>query len=68
MSSQGGQEPWRQERPRAEVKRLLGRGRVSLRFEVRRASSLRTQTEGDATFESARSLPCDVLPEDAHGQ
>ncbi len=59
--SQGGEEPWRQARPRAEVERLLGRGLVSLRFEAGRVHALRTETEGDATFESASSLPCDLL-------
>ncbi|ATB45019.1 SpoIID/LytB domain-containing protein [Corallococcus macrosporus] len=59
--SQGGEAPWRQSRPRAEVERLLGRGLVSLRFEAGRVNYLRTETEGAATFESARSLPCDVL-------
>ncbi|NVJ15775.1 SpoIID/LytB domain-containing protein [Myxococcus sp. AM010] len=59
--SQGGQEPWRQARPRAEVERLLGRGLVSLRFAAGRVHYLRAETEGDATFDTARSLPCDLL-------
>ncbi|AKQ69521.1 hypothetical protein A176_006433 [Myxococcus hansupus] len=59
--SQGGEEPWRQERSRAEVERLLGQGLVSLRFEAGRVNFLRTESDGDATFESARSLPCDLL-------
>ncbi|MFP2926521.1 SpoIID/LytB domain-containing protein, partial [Pyxidicoccus sp. 3LG] len=61
LFSQGGEEPWKERRPRAEVERLVGRGLVSLRFEGGRALSIVTKTEGDATFESAGSLPCDLL-------
>lgn len=61
LFSQGGQEPWTQERPRADVERLLGKGLVSLRFEAGRVQYLLTEKEGAATFESGRSLPCELL-------
>ncbi|AKF79398.1 hypothetical protein MFUL124B02_03265 [Myxococcus fulvus 124B02] len=61
LFSQGGEEPWRQERPRGEVERLLGRGLVSLRFEAGRVNYLLTERDGTATYEDGRSLPCELL-------
>ncbi|WP_164017808.1 hypothetical protein [Pyxidicoccus trucidator] len=61
LFSQGGQEPWREVRPRVDVEGLVGRSLVSLRFESGRARYILTRTEGDSTFESAGSLPCDLL-------
>lgn len=61
LFSQGGDEPWREVRPRADVEGLVGRTLVSLRFEKGRALFILTKTEGDSTFESAGSLPCDLL-------
>lgn len=61
LFSQGGQEPWTQERPRVDVERLLGKGLVSLRFEAGRVQYLLTEKEGASTFESGRSLPCELL-------
>ncbi len=59
--SQGGQEPWRQVRPRARVEALLGQGLAALRFEAGRVSFLRTEQEGGAMFDTTESLPCEVL-------
>lgn len=61
LFSQGGEEPWREERPRGEVERLVGRSLVSLRFEAGRALFILTKTEGEVTYESSGSLPCDLL-------
>ena len=61
LFSQGGQEPWKEVRPRADVEGLVGRSLVSLRFEKGRALFILTKREGDSTFESAGSLPCDLL-------
>jgi hypothetical protein len=61
LFSQGGQEPWKEVRPRAEVERLLGLKLVSLRFEAGRVLFILTKTEGDSTFESSGSLPCELL-------
>ncbi|TQF15236.1 hypothetical protein FJV41_14690 [Myxococcus llanfairpwllgwyngyllgogerychwyrndrobwllllantysiliogogogochensis] len=61
LFSQGGQEPWTQERPRVDVERLLGKGLVSLRFEAGRVQYLLTEKEGASTFESGRSLACELL-------
>lgn len=61
LFSQGGEEPWKAARPRVEVERLVGRVLVSLHFEGGRALFILRKTEGEATFESAGSLPCDLL-------
>ena len=61
LFSQGGQEPWRQVRPRARVEELLGQGLAALRFEAGRVSFIRTQQEGGAAFDTTESLPCEVL-------
>jgi hypothetical protein len=61
LFSQGGEEPWREERPRGEVERLVGRGLVSLRFEAGRALFIVTRTEGETTYESSGSLPCELV-------
>ncbi|RKG88298.1 SpoIID/LytB domain-containing protein [Corallococcus terminator] len=59
--SQGGDTPWRESRPRAQVESLLGTRLVSLRFEAGRVRYLRTDGEAGAPYEEARSLPCDTL-------
>ncbi|RYZ37796.1 MAG: hypothetical protein EOO71_26535 [Myxococcaceae bacterium] len=59
--SQGGDAPWRESRSRAQVESLLGTRLVSLRFEAGRVRYLRTDGEAGATYEEARSLPCDTL-------
>jgi hypothetical protein len=61
LFSQGGEEPWRESRPRARVEALLGQGLAALRFEAGRVSFIRTEREGGATFDTAESLPCEVL-------
>jgi peptidoglycan hydrolase-like amidase len=61
LFSQGGQEPWRELRPRARVEELLGQGLASLRFEAGRVSFIRTQQEDGAAFDTTESLPCEVL-------
>lgn len=61
LFSQGGAEPWRETRPRADLERLLGKVLVSLRFEGGRALYLLTRSEGEATFESAHSVPCELV-------
>jgi len=59
--SRGGEEPWRHERPRAQVEALLGRGVTSLRFSEGRVHYLRTKHEGGAVYDAPESLPCEVL-------
>ncbi|NBD10433.1 SpoIID/LytB domain-containing protein [Corallococcus silvisoli] len=59
--SQGGDTPWREPRPRAQVEALLGANLVSLRFESGRVRYLRTEGPPGAPYEDARSLPCDTL-------
>jgi hypothetical protein len=59
--SQGGDTPWSEARPRAQVEDLLGPRLVSLRFEAGRVNYLRTAGEGASPYEEARSLPCDTL-------
>ncbi|MBN1206715.1 MAG: SpoIID/LytB domain-containing protein [Myxococcaceae bacterium] len=61
LFSQGGEEPWRQVRPRARVEGLLGQGLAALRFEAGRVSFVRAQQEAGATFDTTESLPCEVL-------
>lgn len=61
LFSQGGQEPWREVRPRSQVESLLGQGVASLRFDAGRVSYIRAQQEGGATFDTTESLPCEVL-------
>ncbi|QSQ11414.1 SpoIID/LytB domain-containing protein [Myxococcus landrumensis] len=61
LFSQGGQEPWKEERTRGEVERILGKGLVSLRFEAGRVQYLLTERDGSATYEEGRSLPCELL-------
>ncbi|ATB38374.1 hypothetical protein CYFUS_003808 [Cystobacter fuscus] len=59
--SKGGQEPWTQTRPRAQVESLLGRGVTAVRFAEGRVHYLRTRNEGGAVFDAPESLPCEVL-------
>jgi hypothetical protein len=59
--SQGGQEPWRETRPRTQVESLLGRGVTGLRFSEGRVHYLHTKREGGAVFDVAESRPCEVL-------
>jgi hypothetical protein len=61
LFSQGGQEPWREVRPRERVEALLGQGVAALRFESGRVFYVRAQQEGGATFDTTESLPCEVL-------
>ena len=61
LFSQGGQEPWREVRPRAHVESLLGQGLAALRFEAGRVSFIRAEQEGGATFDTTESRPCEVL-------
>lgn len=61
LFSQGGQEPWREVRPRARVEALLGPGLASLRFEAGRVSFIRSEQERGATFDTTESRPCEVL-------
>ncbi|MDY7225952.1 SpoIID/LytB domain-containing protein [Hyalangium rubrum] len=61
LFSQGGEEPWREVRPRARVEALLGSGLASLRFEAGRVSFIRAEREGGATFDTTESQPCEVL-------
>jgi peptidoglycan hydrolase-like amidase len=61
LFSQGGQEPWRELRPRARVEALLGQGLAVLRFDVGRVFFVRTQQESGATFDTTESLPCELL-------
>ncbi|WP_223641640.1 hypothetical protein [Corallococcus sp. EGB] len=59
--SQGGDTPWSEVRPRAEVEALLGTNLVSLRFDSGRVRYLCTEGTPAAPYEDARSLPCDTL-------
>ncbi|WP_043430043.1 SpoIID/LytB domain-containing protein [Cystobacter fuscus] len=59
--SKGGQAPWTQTRPRAQVESLLGRGVTAVRFAEGRVHYLRTRSEGGAVFDAPESLPCEVL-------
>ncbi|MCY1030489.1 SpoIID/LytB domain-containing protein [Corallococcus sp. BB11-1] len=59
--SQGGQTPWREARPRAQVEALLGNRLVALRFEQGRVRYLRTEGDPNSPYEDARSLPCDLV-------
>ncbi|HYO52763.1 SpoIID/LytB domain-containing protein [Archangium sp.] len=59
--SQGGQEPWRETRPRGQVESLLGRGVMAVRFADGRVHYLRTKREGGAVFDIAESQPCELL-------
>jgi hypothetical protein len=59
--SKGGQEPWREPRPRTQVESLLGRGVTSLRFTGGRVHYLHTKREDGAVFDVSESRPCEVL-------
>jgi hypothetical protein len=59
--SQGGQEPWRETRPRGQVESLLGHGVTAVRFADGRVHYLRTKREGGAVFDVAESQPCELL-------
>jgi hypothetical protein len=59
--SQGGQEPWRETRPRGQVESLLGQGVTAVRFAEGRVHYVRTKREGSAVFDAAESLPCEAL-------
>jgi hypothetical protein len=59
--SQGGQEPWRETRPRTQVESLLGQGVTAVRFSEGRVHYLRMKHEGGAVFDVAESQPCEVL-------
>jgi hypothetical protein len=61
LFSQGGQEPWREPRPRSQVEALLGQGLATLRFDVGRVFFVRAQQEAGATFDTTESLPCELL-------
>ncbi|MFL5346151.1 MAG: hypothetical protein ACJ8AT_15285 [Hyalangium sp.] len=61
LFSQGGQEPWRELRPRTRVESLLGQGLAVLRFDTGRVFFVRTQQESGATFDTTESLPCELL-------
>jgi peptidoglycan hydrolase-like amidase len=61
LFSQGGEEPWREVRPRARVEALLGQGLATLRFEAGRVSFIHAQQEGGATFDTTESQPCELL-------
>jgi hypothetical protein len=58
--SAGGNEAWVEERPAALVDALLGPA-AALRFQSGRALFLRTESEGGATWEVPRSLPCEAV-------
>ncbi|PTL85333.1 SpoIID/LytB domain-containing protein [Vitiosangium sp. GDMCC 1.1324] len=59
--SQGGQEPWRETRPRDQVESLLGTGVTAVRFADGRVHYLHTKREGGAVFDVTESQPCEVL-------
>jgi peptidoglycan hydrolase-like amidase len=59
--SQGGQEPWRETRPRGQVESLLGHGVTAVRFADGRVHYVRTKREGGAVFDAAESQPCELL-------
>jgi hypothetical protein len=59
--SQGGQEPWREVRPRSQVEAVLGSGLTALRFAEGRVRYLHTKREGSNVFDVAENLPCEVL-------
>jgi hypothetical protein len=59
--SRGGQEPWRETRPRTQVESVLGRGVTAVRFTDGRVHFVRTKREDDALFDVAESRPCEVL-------
>ncbi len=59
--SRGGDESWEQARSRAEVAELLGRGFASLRFDGLRLRYLRSIDDGEAIYDEATELPCELL-------
>lgn len=59
--SQGGQEPWHETRPRAQVQALLGREVSAVTFAEGRMHYLSTRSEGGAVFDVAESQPCELL-------
>ncbi|MGZ3460452.1 MAG: SpoIID/LytB domain-containing protein, partial [Archangium sp.] len=61
LFSRGGQEPWRESRPRSQVESVLGQGATAVCFEDGRMHYLHTKREGGAVFDVADSLPCEVL-------
>lgn len=61
LFSQGGQESWREVRPRARVEALLGEGLAALRFDTGRVFFVKAQQEGAATYDTTESLPCELL-------
>ncbi|WP_224363559.1 SpoIID/LytB domain-containing protein [Hyalangium versicolor] len=61
LFSQGGQEPWREVRPRAKVEALLGPGLAALRFDMGRVFFVKAQQEAGATYDTTESLPCELL-------
>jgi hypothetical protein len=61
LFSQGGQEAWREVRPRARTEALLGQGLAALRFDTGRVFFVKAQQEGGATYDTTESLPCELL-------
>ena len=61
LFSQGGQQPWREARPRAQVEALLGAGLAVLRFDAGRVFYVLAQQEAGATFDTTESVPCELL-------
>lgn len=59
--SQGGETPWREERPRGQVESLLGAGVAGLRFEGGRVYYMRARREGGAVFDEAVEVACEVV-------
>lgn len=59
--SRGGEEPWRETRPRGQVEALLGHGVTAVRFADGRVHYLHTKREGGALFDVAESRPCELL-------
>ncbi|HYD43461.1 MAG TPA: hypothetical protein VEB43_21710 [Anaeromyxobacter sp.] len=59
--SRGGDEPWRAERPRAEVERALGPGAQGLSFASGKVTYMGLAGDREAPFMEPQSLPCERL-------
>ena len=66
LFSQGGDEPWTERKSERAVAAVLGGVPVDLRFAEGQVSLTRVVHEGGSTFESATTLPCELLRNPLH--
>lgn len=61
LFSQGGDEPWTERRPRAQVEAALGTKVGALRFDAGRVWLTRTVLDEGEPYETEESQPCELL-------